>query len=243
MAAAALSPTAPPGAGVAPSAEGKANCFAGSGAGGADGPSAQSGATAPADFPLYDAPAKTHGEPMTPKPRRPLNVVRCQPYLRRDDWKRLADHCAANRTTASAVIREALACYLAPTETEDATMILGRVDRVLRAQTRTQRDLELLTEAFGVFVKFWFAHTPAVADTARKAAWTMADARFKQFVDYVSTQFGAGRRFVDDLPRDVLADDHELAELAGTGTPEPTKPSSPDASGTPAGAVETGSRR
>lgn len=112
-----------------------------------------------------------------------------------------------------------------------------------RPDTHTTRFLELLTEAFGVFVKFWFAHTPAVADTARKAAWTMADARFKQFVDYVSTQFGAGRRFVDNLPRDVLADDHELAEIAATGTPEAPKPSSPDASGTSPGPVETGSRR
>lgn len=165
----------------------------------------------------------------TPKTRRARNVVRHQAYLHCEDFKRLVEYCAATHTTESAVIRAALHRYWADLSPSDATLIMGRVDRLLRAQQRTQRDLEVLTEAFGIFVKFWFAHTPAVADAARKAAWSMAESRFKHFVDYVSTQFSAGRRFIDDLPRDVVADGRELAELGAAGAPEAPKPSSPDA--------------
>jgi hypothetical protein len=160
----------------------------------------------------------------TPPTRRPRNVVRHQPYLRREDSKRLVAHCAATNTTESAIIREALHRYWADAPT-DATLILGRLDRVQRAQTRAQRDLELLTEAFALFVKFWFAHTPAVAENARQGARVTSEARYKQFVDYVASQFSAGRRFLDDLPRDVVADERELAELAAKG-PSPQASSS-----------------
>jgi hypothetical protein len=147
--------------------------------------------------------------------RRPRNVVRHQPYLRREDSRRLVEHCASTNTTESAVIREALARYWADAPT-DATLVMGRLDRVLRAQARTQRDLELLTETFALFVKFWFAHTPAVAEQNRATARTTAEARYAQFVEYVSSQFSAGRRFLDDLPRDVVADENELAAMVAT---------------------------
>jgi hypothetical protein len=150
-----------------------------------------------------------------PPARHTRNHVRHQPYLGPEDSKRLIEYCAATNTTESGVVREALRRYWADAPT-DATLIMGRLDRVQRAQTRTQRDLELLTEAFAVFVKFWFAHTPSVAEGSHKAARTMAEARYKQFVDYVSSQFAAGRRFLEDLPQDMVADESELAELAAT---------------------------
>jgi hypothetical protein len=106
------------------------------------------------------------------------------------------------------------------------TLFLRRLDRLGRALARTQRDLELHSEAFAVFVKIWFAHTPSVAPDARKAAQTLAESRYRQFVDYVAQQFTGGRRFIDDLPRECLADEHELSALAAT---EPgARPETPD---------------
>jgi hypothetical protein len=140
-------------------------------------------------------------------------MVRHQPYLQREESKRLEAHCAATRTSESAVIREALARYFGDAP-RDGELVMRRLDRVLRGQARTQRDLELLTEAFALFVKFWFAHTPAVAEQSRGAARASAEARYGQFVEYVSRQFSAGRRFLDDLPRDLVADERELAAIA-----------------------------
>ena len=153
----------------------------------------------------------------TPSARRSRNVVRHHPYLRRDDSKRLIAQCAATNTSESAVIREALHRYWGDSPASDAALIMGRLDRVSRAQTRAQRDLELLTEAFAVFVKLWFAHTPAIAEGARQSARTTAEGRYMHFVEFVASQFSAGRRFLEDLPRDVVADEGELAELAAKG--------------------------
>lgn len=150
---------------------------------------------------------------MREKPRRASHVVRVQPYLRREDRQLLGEHCAATQTTASAVMRKALHRYLRPVDT-DVTLLAGRVDRTLRVQARTQRDLQLLTETVAVFVKLWLAHTPAVAEPHRAVARASAEARYKQFVDYVSSQFSGGKRFVDDLPQDRVGQERELAELA-----------------------------
>jgi hypothetical protein len=45
----------------------------------------------------------------------------------------------------------------------------------------------------------------------KPSARTNAQIRFKQFVDHVTEQFGGGHRFLDDLPREFVGDDAELA--------------------------------
>jgi hypothetical protein len=152
--------------------------------------------------------------PAERKPR-PRHAVRHQPYLHPEDSKRLVAHCAATNTSESAVFREALARYFYNVPSE-ADLLLRRLDRVQLRLARTQRDVELLTEAFAVFVKLWFAHTPQVAERDKGVARTAAEGRYAQFVEYVSRQFGGGRRFVDDLPQEIIGDERELAAMAET---------------------------
>jgi hypothetical protein len=147
----------------------------------------------------------------------PRNQVRHGPYFPLDESQRLRQYCAATNTTENAVFREAIRRFLGDAPT-DATVILGRMDRVQRAQVRVQRDLELLTEAFAVWVRFWFAHTPAIDAAAIGSARRTSAARYKDFVDYVAKQFAKGQRFIDDLPQDQVADEDELAELAATSS-------------------------
>jgi hypothetical protein len=83
-----------------------------------------------------------------------------------------------------------------------------------RALERDHRDLEFLSEAFAVFVKLWFAHTPRISGDEKPAARMDAEGRYGEFVEHVLEQFSGGRRFLDDLPRDPIADDAELATLS-----------------------------
>jgi hypothetical protein len=41
-----------------------------------------------------------------------------------------------------------------------------------------------------------------------------AESRFAQFQEYLIEQFQGGRRFVDDLPREIIADEAELSRMA-----------------------------
>jgi hypothetical protein len=132
---------------------------------------------------------------------------RIQPYLSKALAQRFVAYCAATATTESAVAEAAIAQYL--DQTSDHTVLMRRLDRLNRAATRTQRDLDVLAEAFGTFVQIWFAHTPMIPSDAKSGARREAATRYQQFVDHVATKLGRGRQFIDDLVKD-LADVDEL---------------------------------
>jgi hypothetical protein len=147
---------------------------------------------------------------MTKLPRS--ERVRLHPYVPRELAKRLAQYRAASGIASSAVVQAALRQYL--DRTSDTALILRRLDRLGRAEARAHRDLELLSEAFAVWVRLWFAHTPGITDDAKESARRTAERRFAQFVEHVVERFTGGHRFLDDLPREVLADEVELSSLA-----------------------------
>jgi hypothetical protein len=128
--------------------------------------------------------------------------------------------------TTSSVVEAALRQYL--DRTDDKMLLLRRLDRLGRAWNRTQRDLEIQMEAFGLWVKIWFAHTPRIPDDAKDYARRTAESRFAQFQQHLVEQFQAGRRFVDDLPRETIGDEAELSRMASeasatsTGAEEPS---------------------
>lgn len=122
---------------------------------------------------------------------------------------RLTSYCAASRISERAVFEAALEQYL--NGTSDMTLVLRRLDRLGRADDRVHRDVELLSASFAVFIRLWFAHTPSLSDGAKPAARSDAESRYRQFVDYVVQEFVGGRRFLDDLPRDGIADNAELS--------------------------------
>ncbi|MGD0677749.1 MAG: hypothetical protein ABSC94_20210 [Polyangiaceae bacterium] len=132
---------------------------------------------------------------------------------------RLSSYCAASNITERAVFEAALEQYISGAS--DMTLVLRRLDRLGRATDRVHRDVELLSATFAVFVRLWFAHTPNLRDEVKPTAREDAESRYRQFMDYVAQEFTGGRRFLDDLPREAMADDAELAALAngssGTG--------------------------
>ncbi len=140
-------------------------------------------------------------------------VRRVRVYTRLTDTlrDRLTGYCEASGIAERAVFEAALQQYI--DGTSDMTLVLRRLDRLGRAGERMHRDLELLSEAFAVFVRLWFAHTPSVPADAKPVARSTAESRYKQFVEHVVQQFSGGRRFLDDLPREVVADDGELTAV------------------------------
>jgi hypothetical protein len=138
--------------------------------------------------------------------------VRLHPYVEQALAKRLSAHCAATGIPSSSVVEAALRQYL--DGTSDRTLILRLLNRLSRAEARTQRDLELLSEAFGVWVRVWFAHTPSMEGAAKELARRTAESRFAQFVEHVVERFSGEKRFLDVLPREVLADEVELEKIS-----------------------------
>ena len=138
--------------------------------------------------------------------------VRLLPYVDPALAQRVDQFCAAADVTVSAVVAAAIQQYL--DGTSDATLVLRRLDRLGRAVARNQRDVELLSEAFAVFVRLWFAHTPAIPEAAKGSVRASAESRYRRFVEHVAEQFSGGHRFLDDLPHEAIGDEGELAAVA-----------------------------
>jgi hypothetical protein len=144
--------------------------------------------------------------------------VRLQSYVEPALADRVDRFCGAMGMSESALVKSALNQYL--DGTSDAALVLRRLDRLGRATARNQRDLQLLSEAFAVYIRLWFAHTPNVPEDAKRGARMNAESRYQQFVQHVAEQFSGGRRFLDDLPHEPIADEAELTRLSKDGEDE-----------------------
>jgi hypothetical protein len=138
---------------------------------------------------------------------------RIQPYVARDVRQRLARHCAGLGLTESAVVNEALAQYL--DATSDATLWMRRQDLLDRRLQRLARDVEILSQTLGMFLRIWFAHTPPLPPEARQAASHNGEQRYRLLLERVQARLMEGKRFIDDLPHIARESDLDAAPDAG----------------------------
>lgn len=134
-----------------------------------------------------------------------------QAYVSRDTKRRLDDYAARQRgKSKSSIVEAALIAYLE--DSTDTDLLYRRLDRHSRLLGRVSRDQELLAEAFAVFVKLWFAHTPRVPESERDDAQHFASGRYSQYVQHVAKQFAGGDRFVDDLASDLPLSAEDISD-------------------------------
>jgi hypothetical protein len=147
---------------------------------------------------------------MNPKTKtRRVRVYTRLPATLRD---RVSSYCAASKISERAVFEAAVEQYL--NGASDMTLVLKHLDRLDRADDRMHQDVQLLTASLAVFVRLWFAHNPSLREEAQPAAREDAESRYQAFKDYVAQEFTGGRRFLDELPREVIANDAELDTIA-----------------------------
>ena len=147
--------------------------------------------------------------PTVPKVRRVRIYTRFSLALR----KHLVAYCAATGRSERAVIEDAVARYLANQAKDPSTS--GPLDRLAQAidddrrlRERQHRDLELLSEAFGRFLRLWMIvhgptltqpDTPEGANTLSQQRAT-GEAFYKKLAAAIADHFRRGHRFVHDLP-------------------------------------------
>ncbi|HEY5147851.1 MAG TPA: hypothetical protein VII82_13845 [Polyangiaceae bacterium] len=144
-----------------------------------------------------------------PKIRRVRIYTRFSHALR----KHLLAYCAATGRSERAVIEDAVARYLANPAKDPSTS--GPLDRLAQAidddrrlRERQHRDLEILSETFGRFLRLWtIVHAPTFTHAATtEAAEALSRQRaageslFKRFAGNIAEHFRRGHRFVHDLP-------------------------------------------
>jgi hypothetical protein len=125
----------------------------------------------------------------------------------------LTQRCVTDRITVSAAVTAAVEQWVGGAS--DRALILRRLDRLGSAIERQHRDAEFHAKAFAIFVHTWLLHTRSVAPQDRAAAMESAKMRYRQIVKQVVDEFSNGSRFIDDLPKEMVADDAELDAILG----------------------------
>ena len=122
---------------------------------------------------------------------------------------KLAKYSAASGISERTLIEDALQKHLG--NESDTELLLRRFDRVERDMARDHRDLELLSEAFGRYMRLWFmTHAPSGTDAAKAAARAAAETQYKRFAQYLGAEFAQGHRFIDDLPVEALGGEDDV---------------------------------
>lgn len=149
-------------------------------------------------------------------------MMRIRPYVPAPLAKRLAQRCIAHQITVSAAVTAAVEQWV--DDTSDRVLILRRLDRLGRALERAHRDADFHAKAFAVFMVTYLVHTRSVPPQDRAAALESAKKRYQEILHQVVDEFSDGSRFVDELPREVLANDAELEAILARSSGEGKEP-------------------
>jgi hypothetical protein len=120
----------------------------------------------------------------------------------------LTKYCAASGISERMVIEDALSKHLH--NTDDMALIARRLDGIVRELAHDHRDLELLSEAFGRYMRLWFmAHAPSTAEAGKGATRGAGETQYRQFAQHLGAQFKQGHRFVHDVPVEAFGDEDD----------------------------------
>lgn len=125
-------------------------------------------------------------------------------YLDSDVMAMLSDYATRRNLSLSLVVEAAIASFLSPDADERReAAVTKRLDQIDRRMARLERDLGISVETLAIFVRFWLATTPALPETAAKAARAKAGERYDAFVAALGRRLATGPKLRQEISEDV----------------------------------------
>ena len=125
---------------------------------------------------------------------------------------KLADYAGRKRVPQALIVEAALVSFLSPDGADRLEAALARrLDRMARDMERIERHVTIANEAMAVFVRFWLTSTPPLPDTAFAAAQTKGRERYEAYLEAVGRRLARGRKFADEVIRDIQGGPAETA--------------------------------
>jgi hypothetical protein len=121
-------------------------------------------------------------------------------YLDPETMSLLADYAARRDQPQSLIAEAAIASFLSPDAAERREAVVAkRLDQLDRRMARLERDLSISVETLAVFVRFWLATTPTLAEPAAQAARAKAAERYEAFVAALGRRLAKGPRLAQEI--------------------------------------------
>jgi hypothetical protein len=111
----------------------------------------------------------------------------------------------------SALIEETLKALLEPQPlpgVEDA--LVRRLDNLNRTVAHIERDIAIVTETLGLFVRYFLIVTPPLPDSEQEPARLLGRERFEVFVAEVGRRMAGDRRLVAEVMESLARNEPDL---------------------------------
>ena len=100
----------------------------------------------------------------------------------------------------SLVAEAAIASFLSPDDSDRReAAIAKRLDRIVRALERLERNDGITLETIGLFIRFWLTSTPALPEQSGPAARAKGAERYDRFVEALGRRLSSGSTVLKEV--------------------------------------------
>ena len=118
---------------------------------------------------------------------------------------------ARARGGKSALVEETLKAVLEPQQLPGVQDALGRrLDNLNRTVAHVERDMAIITETLGLFVRYFLIVTPPLPESEQEPARLLGRERFEVFVAEVARRMAGDRRLVAEVMESLARNEPDL---------------------------------
>jgi predicted transcriptional regulator len=121
-------------------------------------------------------------------------------YLDQEIFARLEAYTKRQDRPKSLVAEAAIASFLSPDDSDRReAAIAKRLDRIVRALDRLERNDGITLETIGLFIRFWLTSTPALPEQSSPAARAKGAERYDRFVEALGRRLSSGSTLLKEV--------------------------------------------
>jgi hypothetical protein len=129
-----------------------------------------------------------------------MKKVQLSIYLDPEIFGSLEAYAQRKGKPKSLVAEAALGSFLSPDDSDRReAAIAKRLDRIVRALERLERNDGITLETVALFIRFWLTSTPALPEQSSPAARAKGAERYDRFVDALGRRLASGSTLLKEV--------------------------------------------
>ena len=126
-------------------------------------------------------------------------------YLTDEVAKAFRGELRRSGMTKSFIVNNALILYLNPPRmSEPAVRLLDKVNALCKHVRLLQREVEVMSETFAVFARYFLMVTPPVPESELVAAKALGRERYKVFIGQIAKRLSSDKGLITDVVRMIV---------------------------------------
>jgi hypothetical protein len=134
-----------------------------------------------------------------------MRKARLSVYLDPDMMAQLTELAGRKDQPKSLIAEAAILSFLTPDDSDRReAVVTRRLDLLTRQGERLERDLSIVAETLGLFIRFWLTVTPPLPQNAQASAQATGRERFESFLETLGRRLAKGRSLLREVSFDQL---------------------------------------